>query len=249
MKDVFSSKFPTWVLSLNFSYPIGTSIADASLAREGLEGPERHQPARPRAERHLAGARRRASAEANGKRVDATKAARVLAERRLEAEEKKFAAGMSTSFEVFQAQRDLAQARTTSCAPSSTTTSRRSTTRPSRLLRPTARRRLPARSRPRSAARRPARSPAAPAARRRAEAHVTVAGRRCGLNRATDPQSASLQPTAHNPAATLLQCPRAAGLGRHHYAQRSVPARRTRSIRSPGPTSASSSTRAAPTTR
>jgi len=48
---------------------------------------------------------------ANGKRVDATKAARVLAERRLEAEEKKFAAGMSTSFEVFQAQRDLAQAR------------------------------------------------------------------------------------------------------------------------------------------
>ena len=43
--------------------------------------------------------------------MDATKAARVLAERRLEAEEKKFAAGMSTSFEVFQAQRDLAQAR------------------------------------------------------------------------------------------------------------------------------------------
>ena len=48
---------------------------------------------------------------ANSKRVDATKAARVLAERRLEAEEKKFAAGMSTSFVVFQAQRDLAQAR------------------------------------------------------------------------------------------------------------------------------------------
>ena len=37
----------------------------------------------------------------------------MLAERRLEAEEKKFAAGMSTSFEVFQAQRDLAQARST----------------------------------------------------------------------------------------------------------------------------------------
>ena len=39
------------------------------------------------------------------------RAARELAERRLEAEEKKFAAGMSTSFFVFQAQRDLAQAR------------------------------------------------------------------------------------------------------------------------------------------
>ncbi len=36
----------------------------------------------------------------------------MLAERRLEAEEKKFAAGIQTSFFVFQAQRDLAQART-----------------------------------------------------------------------------------------------------------------------------------------
>jgi len=50
---------------------------------------------------------------ANSKRVDSTRASRVLAERRLEAEEKKFAAGMSTSFLVFQAQRDLAQARNT----------------------------------------------------------------------------------------------------------------------------------------
>jgi len=38
---------------------------------------------------------------------------RQLAERRLEAEERKFAAGTSTSFVVFQAQRDLAQARNT----------------------------------------------------------------------------------------------------------------------------------------
>jgi outer membrane protein TolC len=38
--------------------------------------------------------------------------ARELAERRLEAAEKKFAAGIETSFFVFQAQRDLAQART-----------------------------------------------------------------------------------------------------------------------------------------
>ena len=35
-----------------------------------------------------------------------------LAERRFDAEEKKFAAGIQTSFFVFQAQRDLAQART-----------------------------------------------------------------------------------------------------------------------------------------
>jgi outer membrane protein TolC len=45
--------------------------------------------------------------ETNFKRVESTRAARVLQERRLDAEEKKFAAGMSTSFLVTQAQRDL----------------------------------------------------------------------------------------------------------------------------------------------
>ena len=50
--------------------------------------------------------------QTNQKRVDSARVARELAERRLEAEEKKFAAGIQTSFFVFQAQRDLAQART-----------------------------------------------------------------------------------------------------------------------------------------
>ena len=49
--------------------------------------------------------------QTNQKRVEASRAARSLAERRLEAEEKKFAAGIQTTFFVFQAQRDLAQAR------------------------------------------------------------------------------------------------------------------------------------------
>ena len=43
--------------------------------------------------------------------VDSTRAARDLAEQRLDAEQKKLAAGTSTTFLVFQAQRDLAQAR------------------------------------------------------------------------------------------------------------------------------------------
>ncbi len=47
----------------------------------------------------------------NAKRIDTTRVSRQLNERRLEAEEKKFAAGTSTSFFVFQAQRDLAEAR------------------------------------------------------------------------------------------------------------------------------------------
>src|SRR5690606_806682 len=35
--DIFGNQFPTWRLSLNVSYPIGTSAADANLARTRLE--------------------------------------------------------------------------------------------------------------------------------------------------------------------------------------------------------------------
>ena len=46
--------------------------------------------------------------ETNFKRIQSTRSARILQERRLDAEEKRFAAGMSTNFLVTQAQRDLA---------------------------------------------------------------------------------------------------------------------------------------------
>jgi outer membrane protein TolC len=110
--DIFGRDFPTWRLALNVSYPIGFSNADASLARTRIEKSQNETSIR-QLELSVVTQVRDAGRQlvANGKRVDATRAARVLAERRLEAEEKKFAAGMSTSFEVFQAQRDLALAR------------------------------------------------------------------------------------------------------------------------------------------
>src|SRR6516225_8469856 len=52
----------------------------------------------------------------NSKRIETTRAARELAEQRLDAERKRFDVGMSTSFLVIQAQRDLAQARTSEVA-------------------------------------------------------------------------------------------------------------------------------------
>jgi outer membrane protein TolC len=51
--------------------------------------------------------------ETNYKLVESTRAARILQEQRLDAETKKFAAGMSTNFFVTQAQRDLAFAQVT----------------------------------------------------------------------------------------------------------------------------------------
>lgn len=112
LTDVFGRNFATWRLSVNVNYPIGTSNADASLARSRIEQ-RQDQTSLRQLELNVATQVRDSGRQlvANSKRVEATRAARVLAERRLEAEEKKFAAGMSTSFEVFQAQRDLAQAR------------------------------------------------------------------------------------------------------------------------------------------
>jgi len=101
--------FPTWRLALNLSYPIRNRAASARSAR--------FKVARDQAEASLRLLELNVAAEvrsaaravvANAKRVDATRAARVLQERRLDAESKRFAAGMSTNFLVTQAQRDLA---------------------------------------------------------------------------------------------------------------------------------------------
>ena len=47
----------------------------------------------------------------NLKRVEATRKAREFAEERLAADEKRFTVGLATTFELVQAQRDLARAK------------------------------------------------------------------------------------------------------------------------------------------
>ncbi len=103
--------FPQWNLALNLSYPIGASIADANYARAQIT--VRQTQAQIRAlELQVATDVTNAAliVESNQKRVDAARAARQLAQRRLEAETSKFEVGLSTNFFVVQAQRDLVQA-------------------------------------------------------------------------------------------------------------------------------------------
>lgn len=112
LSDIFTNAFPTWTIGVTVAYPIGTSDAEAGLARARLQ--RQQSEARIRnLELRIATEVRNVGRQVttNLKRVDATRAARQFAEQRLEAEEKKFGVGMSTSFLVFQAQRDLAQAR------------------------------------------------------------------------------------------------------------------------------------------
>jgi outer membrane protein TolC len=94
------------------SYPLGRGLEDATLARSRLEA----EQARVRlANLETAVVRQVRSAawqiEMNGKRMATSRAARALAEERLNSEQKRFEVGLSTSFLVVQAQRDLAQAR------------------------------------------------------------------------------------------------------------------------------------------
>jgi outer membrane protein TolC len=109
---MFAGDFPTWTVSMQVNYPIGYSNADASLARARLQDQQSRKQLQSQELQVATQVRDYArQVQTNAKRVDATRASRTLAERRLEAEEKKFQAGMTTSFLVFQAQRDLNQAR------------------------------------------------------------------------------------------------------------------------------------------
>jgi outer membrane protein len=110
--DLFGNDFPSWTAALTIRYPVGTSPNQASLARTRLQYNQTQTSLRNQqlqvATQVREGARQ---ARTNEQRVERTRVSRELAERRLDAEQRKFAAGTSTNFLVFQAQRDLSQAR------------------------------------------------------------------------------------------------------------------------------------------
>ena len=110
--QVFGGDFPGWTFSLDMTYPIGRSVNEANLARARLQHTQQERQI-DTLELTVATQVRDAArnVQTNAKRVDATRSARVLAERRLEAEEKKYQAGMTQNFFVLQAQRDLVVAR------------------------------------------------------------------------------------------------------------------------------------------
>ena len=113
LNQLLSSNYPTWVVGVSISYPIGQSTEEAAYARSRLETVQAQQRAKSAQARVIQQVRDAGwKVDMNIKRLETTKAGRELAEQRLDAEQKRFEVGMSTSFLVIQAQRDLAQART-----------------------------------------------------------------------------------------------------------------------------------------
>jgi outer membrane protein TolC len=105
---------PQWNLSVNFSYPLGSSVADANLARARIQ---KQQTTAQQRQLELQIATEVTNAallvDSSLTRYQAATVSRGLAEKRLDAETSKFEVGMSTNFFVVQAQRDLADAQNT----------------------------------------------------------------------------------------------------------------------------------------
>ena len=94
------------------SYPVGRTYEEASLARAEVE---RRQVAQRIASLQLQAAEtiRQAGRQvehSTAERVDAAQAGATLAEQRLESEQRRYEVGLSTTFLVTQAQRDLLEA-------------------------------------------------------------------------------------------------------------------------------------------
>ncbi|MCL4813620.1 MAG: efflux RND transporter permease subunit [Vicinamibacteraceae bacterium] len=109
--QTFGYDYPSWSVGVTVNYTLGTSYEKASHAKAQLEERQARLAVdslalRTVTEIRAAGREIQSAAE----RVEAARAALDLAEQRLDAEQKRYEVGLSTSFLVTQAQRDLAQA-------------------------------------------------------------------------------------------------------------------------------------------
>ena len=109
-----NGRAPTWNFLVNFSYPLGTSPAEAATARARLQQRQTIAQAR-QLELQVATEVTNAAllVDANRERLQAATSAKELADLRLSAEQSRFEVGLSTNFFVVQAQRDLRDAQNT----------------------------------------------------------------------------------------------------------------------------------------
>lgn len=109
--QAFTNDYPTWSLGVTVSYPLGRGYEEASLARAEVE--------RRQAEQRISSLRIQAAEtvrkagrqiQSASQRVDAARAGATLAQERLDVEQRRYEVGLSTTFLVTQAQRDLLEA-------------------------------------------------------------------------------------------------------------------------------------------
>jgi outer membrane protein len=114
LKQIWDRDYKQWSAGLNFSYPIGNHQAKAQLAQARFGLTQAQQQLALQRQTVIADVRQAVrQLQAEVKNIAAATKARELAERNLDAEQKKFANGMSTNYQVLQIQADLTAAQVT----------------------------------------------------------------------------------------------------------------------------------------
>jgi len=111
---LFNRSFPTWNVALTFSYPLFGNQAEAQFARAKVQRQQAQTRLRALEVSIAAEVANAAfTVQANLRRVESARAARELAQKRLEAEQSRFEVGLTTNYFVVQAQRDMRDAENT----------------------------------------------------------------------------------------------------------------------------------------
>ena len=109
--QMFDSTYPTWSVGITVNYSLGRSFEEAGLARARVE---RRQAAKriESLQLEIAETLRQAvrQVHSTAERIEAARAGASVARQRLDVEQRRYEVGLSTSFLVTQAQRDLLQA-------------------------------------------------------------------------------------------------------------------------------------------
>lgn len=112
LKDALGLKFTNWSVGLNLSIPLNTVFSRAQHAQAKVDLKQTSLSLKEQEQQVILEIRNAVrTVQTNYKRVQAYRAARDLAERKLEAEEKKLKIGLTTNYVVLQYQRDLADSR------------------------------------------------------------------------------------------------------------------------------------------
>ena len=111
LSSLLGTNYPRWAVTLNLSYPLGLSSQQASIARARVQQNQITAQVK-QAELQVATDVTNAAitVRSNIERVQAAQVASQLAQQTMEAEQSKFAVGISTSYNVILTQRDLATA-------------------------------------------------------------------------------------------------------------------------------------------
>jgi outer membrane protein TolC len=111
IRDTFDFKYQNWSVGLSLSFSLSNLLSRATHARAKLNFEQAELRLRAQEEAVFLEIRTAVRAvQTNYQRIEAYRAARELAEKKLEAEEEKFKVGLSTNYFILQYQRDLADA-------------------------------------------------------------------------------------------------------------------------------------------